>query len=61
MASDPRENQRSQELSVPPATTCPWCAYTGSFKQVLLHMESSHHARWRDLALYALISGGGPA
>jgi hypothetical protein len=43
----------------PQPLPCPWCPYTGSFKQVLMHMESAHHQRWRDLALYAPISGGG--
>jgi hypothetical protein len=41
----------------PPESTCPWCqAYTGTLKQVLQHMESAHHRRWCDLALYPPIT-----
>jgi hypothetical protein len=43
-----------------PEQTCPWCPYTGTLKQVLMHMESSHHRRWCDLALYPPIAGGEP-
>jgi hypothetical protein len=39
--------------------TCPWCAYTGSLKQVLMHMESQHHQHWCDLGLYPPIAGAG--
>ena len=37
--------------------TCPWCDYTDSLKKVLMHMESAHHRRWCDLALYPPIAG----
>jgi hypothetical protein len=37
----------------PQESACPWCgAYMGSLKQVLMYMESAHHRRWCDLALY---------
>jgi hypothetical protein len=60
MASEPREDQRSQEPAAPPPISCPWCPYTGSLKQVLLHMEAAHPQRWQDLALYPPIVGGEP-
>jgi hypothetical protein len=37
--------------------TCLWCPYTGTLKQVVRYMESAHHRRWCDLALYARIAG----
>jgi hypothetical protein len=42
----------------PPPQTCPWCPYTGSLKQVLMHMEAAHQWRWCDLVLYPPIAGG---
>jgi hypothetical protein len=47
----------------PPPTPipCPWCPFTdGLLKKVLMHMESAHRQRYRDLALSPLIAGGGP-
>jgi hypothetical protein len=44
--------------SDPPQPTCPWCPYTGTLKQVMLHMESVHRRRWGDLALYPPLAGG---
>jgi hypothetical protein len=41
-----------------PPPRCPWCPYSGTLKQVLLHMEAAHRRRWRDLALYPPIAGG---
>jgi hypothetical protein len=44
-----------------PEQACPWCTtYTGTLKQVLMHMESAHHRRWCDLVLYPPIAGGEP-
>jgi hypothetical protein len=43
----------------PEQPTCPWCPYTGTLKQVLMHMESAHHRRWCDLALSPPIAGMG--
>ena len=48
----------SQQQPDPEQRPCPWCPYTGSLKQVLMHMESAHYARWCDLAHYAPIAGG---
>lgn len=42
----------------PPAIACPWCPYTADMRtNVLMHMESAHHHRWCDLALYPPIAG----
>jgi hypothetical protein len=38
-------DQRSPALQEP---ACPWCDYTGTLKQVVMHMESAHHRRWCD-------------
>ena len=44
-----------------PEQACPWCTtYTGTLKQVLMHMESAHYRRWCDLVLYPPIAGGEP-
>jgi hypothetical protein len=44
-----------------PAYTCLWCPYTDALlKEVIQHMESAHHRRWCDLALYPPIAGGQP-
>jgi hypothetical protein len=44
-----------------PAYTCPWCPYTDALlKKIIQHMESAHHRRWCDLALYPPIAGGEP-
>jgi hypothetical protein len=41
-----------------PEYACPWCTYTDALlKKVLNHMESAHHGRWCDLALYPPIAG----
>jgi hypothetical protein len=47
-------DQRSAALQEP---ACPWCDYTGTLKQVVMHMESAHHRRWCDLVLYPPITG----
>jgi hypothetical protein len=47
-----------QPNPAPHQSTCPWCPYTGSLKQVLMHMESAHPWRWCDLVLYPPIAGG---
>jgi hypothetical protein len=45
----------------PPEIPCPWCPYTDVLrKKVIQHMESAHHRRWCDLALYPPIAGGEP-
>jgi hypothetical protein len=49
---------QTHEPLPPSAHQCPWCPYTGSLKQVLMHMESAHHRRRCDLALLPLIAGG---
>jgi hypothetical protein len=54
MAQTPEPRQQ-------PAHQCPWCPYTDVLlKKVLNHMESAHHRRWCDLALYPPIAGGEP-
>jgi hypothetical protein len=53
----PTEHGKSGE---PNELTCPWCSYTESLKKVLMHIESAHHRRWCDLALYPPIAGGQP-
>jgi hypothetical protein len=50
----------SEQPSEPSPPACPWCPYAGTLKQVLMHMESAHHRRWCDLALYPPIAGGQP-
>jgi hypothetical protein len=51
-------NQTSvSEEKVSDEPTCLWCPYTGTLKQVLLHMESAHHRQWCDLALSPLVAG----
>jgi hypothetical protein len=41
---------------------CPWCPYTdATLTKVLRHMETRYTLRWRDLALYPPIAGGGPS
>ena len=45
--------------AAPRVHACPWCAYTDVvLKKVMRHMESAHHQRWCDLALYPPIAGG---
>jgi len=49
------------EPKASPACACPWCPYTDAIlKKVLNHMESTHHPRWCDLALYRQSAGGEP-
>jgi hypothetical protein len=50
-------HQTSGELEEPEESTCPWCPYTGTLKQLTRHMESAHYLRWCDLALYPPIAG----
>jgi hypothetical protein len=42
----------------PPEATCPWCAYVGSLKRAMEHMQFEHHRQWCDLALFPPIAGG---
>jgi hypothetical protein len=54
-------DRRPDEPDPPPTIACPWCAYTDVVrKEVLHHMESTHHQRWCDLELSPLIAGKGP-
>jgi hypothetical protein len=48
----------AHEAAPPRVQTCPWCPYIGTLKQVLMHMESAHQTRWRDLGLYPPIASG---
>jgi hypothetical protein len=44
-----------------PTYACPWCPHTDMhLKKVLTHMESAHHQRWCDLALYPPTAGDEP-
>jgi hypothetical protein len=56
----PREHHspEHEESPEPHEHTCLWCPWSGSLKQVMRHMESAHHRRWCDLALYPPIVGG---
>jgi hypothetical protein len=59
MATD-RTDAQQTGIPDPHEPTCPWCPYTDALlKRVLMHMESAHPQRWRDLALSPLIAGGG--
>jgi hypothetical protein len=62
MASARRKEGRQVDADKgAPAHQCPWCAETRpTLKQVLMHMESAHHRRWCDLALYPPTAGGQP-
>jgi hypothetical protein len=56
----PSREHRSPEHATcrePHEHTCLWCPHSASLMQVMLHMESAHHRRWCDLALYLPIAG----